>query len=182
MSKKLIYLLLAVSLGVNVGVIATTLVHQTTRVPQGPPPGPGGREGRDPAPSRDPRNLVENHVRGITRHLDLDPDQQQAIRAVLERHASQLAEFQRDAASAGRRLAEAYAAAAFDPEQILQLTSEASTARSRLDSLSAVVLVAEAAVLSPEQRRKYAEIAPSIHSNPIRAPGRKGPPPRKGPR
>ena len=47
------------------------------------------------------------------------------------------------------------------------------------DSLSAAALIAEAAVLTPEQRRKYAEVAPMVHSNPRRAPPRRqGPPPR----
>jgi len=184
MPKMLIYLLLAVSLGLNVGVVATTLIHRTARGHLGPPPGPlgpvgpVGREGHGPASPPDPRKLVDNHVRGITRHLDLDPEQQQAIRAVLVRHAPQLVRFQVDVAETGRRLSEAYAAPVFDPEQFRQLTAKASAARAKLDSLSAVMLVAEAAVLTAEQRLKFAEVAPSIHSIPQRPPRKDGPPPR----
>jgi hypothetical protein len=79
-----------------------------------------------------------------------------------------------------RRLTEAFGAPDFDSESFQRLTFEASAARSQLDSLSAVMLVSEAAVLTHEQRRKYARVAPSIHSNPQR-PGPKegGPPPRR---
>jgi len=178
MSKKLIYLLLAISLGLNVGVITTTLVHHMTRIPPTHPTGPPGGKGRDPGPPRDPGQLVENHVRGITRHLDLDHEQQQAIRAVLERHAHQLVMFQGDVAETSRRLSETYATPAFDPKQFRQLTAEASTARAKVDSLSAVMLVAEAAVLTPEQRQKFAEVAPSIYSRPQRPPGKGRPPSR----
>jgi Spy/CpxP family protein refolding chaperone len=177
MSKRLIYLLLAVSLGLNVGMISMTLIHQKSRPHQGPLHGPGVGKDRDPGHPWDARQLVENHVQGITRHLGLDPQQQKAIRTILERHAPQLVRFQADVAQTGRRLAEAYAALAFDPEQFRQLTAEASAARSKLDSLSAVMLVTEAAVLTPEQRLKFAEVAPSIHSHPQPPPGRGEPPP-----
>jgi Spy/CpxP family protein refolding chaperone len=184
MSKKIIYLLLAVSLGLNIGVIATTLIHQTAGPPEGPRPGPGPGQRGGPGPGQqpDPARLVENHLQGMTRHLDLSSEQQQEIRTVLERFAPQLTKFQTEAADAGGRLAGAYADAVFDPERVLMLTRETSAARARLDSMSAVMLVAEAAVLTPEQRRKYAETAPTIHSNPQRPPGQGGPPPRKRPR
>ena len=178
MSKIVIYILLAVSLGLNVGVIATTLVHRTTSPAQAPPPGPGGGEGPGPGQRPDPGQIVEDHVRGMTRHLDLDLEQQEAIRVVLVQHTSQLVMFRVNADEANRRLVEAFAAPALDPVSFQQLTAEASAARSKVDSLSAVMLVAEAAVLTPEQRRKFAEVAPSIHSTPQRPPRRDGPPPR----
>jgi Spy/CpxP family protein refolding chaperone len=179
MSKKLIYLFLVVSLGINVGMIATTIIHRMPPAHQGPPPGPGGKGGPEPMTPPDPGKIAEDHVRGMTQHLDLDAEQQQAVREVLEKHAPQLVKFQIDVEEKGRRLAEAFAAPAFDPVQFQQLTAEASAARSRLDSLSAVMLVAEAAVLTPEQRLKFAEVATSIHLKPQQPPGRGGPPPRR---
>ncbi|MCP4574029.1 MAG: periplasmic heavy metal sensor [bacterium] len=176
MAKKLIYLLLAVSFGLNVGMVTTTLMHR--KAPGGRPgPGPGGGGGPGPGGRPDPGDLVEQHVRGVTEHLGLDAEQQQAIRAVLERHAPLMVEFQNQVEETGRRLAEAYGASDFDPEIFRRLTAEASDARSRLDSLSAVALVAEAAVLTPEQRRMFARVAPTIHSRPRRQPPRDGPPP-----
>ncbi len=177
MSKWIIYLLLALSLGLNAGMIATTLVHRTAGPHGSPPPGPGGGPGHQPGPPPDPGRVVEDHLRGMTQHLDLDTDQQQAIRRVLETHAAELTTLQVAAEEAGRMLAEAYALPEFDPDGFLRLTAEASTARSRLDSLSAVMLVGEAAVLTPEQRLKFSTIAPTIHSQPQRPP-EGGPPPR----
>ena len=107
----------------------------------------------------------------MTQHLDLDPEQQQAIRAVLERYATQLTALQAEVEETSQRLPEAYADPAIRSRQFQQLTAEASAARVQLDSLSAVMLVAEAAVLTPEQRQKFAEVAPSIHSQPKRPPG-----------
>ncbi len=175
MSKRILYILLALSLGLNLGIIGMTLVHQATKPALDKPPGQGGREGLNPARYPDPSTLVNNHIIGMTRHLDLDQEQQKAIRAVLERYAPQQIKFQTDAAEAGRHLADAFAAPVFDPEQIERLTAKASAKRTLLDSLSAVMLVAEAAVLSPEQRRKYAAVAPSIHSKPQHHPGGDGP-------
>ncbi len=177
MSKTIVYILLAASLGLNAGVIATTLIQQKSSPPVDAPPGPRGDRGPQHGPP-DPARLVENHVRGITRHLALDPEQQQAVRAVLENHAPELVRRQTDVAEANRRLSVAFAEPVFDPELFRQLTLEASAARARLDSLSAAMLVAEAALLTPEQRREYAKVAPSIHSQPRRPPRQGGPPPR----
>lgn len=187
MSKRIIYLLLAVSFGLNVGMVATTLLNR--RAPGGPRPGGGPGGGPGPGPRSDPEQIVEGHLRGMTEHLGLDEQQQQAIRAVLERHAPLLVEFQLQVQVTGKTLADAYGAPDFDPTQFQRLTAEASDARSRLDSLSSVMLVGEAAVLTPEQRRKFAEVAPTVHvggQNPPRnGPPRNGPPrdgpPRDGP-
>ncbi len=174
MMKKILYLLLAVSLGVNAGLMVVTLKHrgQPPHPPGQLPPGdhidgrPGPPPGQRQGPPRDPRRLVDGHMAGMTRHLDLDPDQQREIRAVLERDAMRLMELQEASEDAGRRLSETYAAPDFDPEAFLRLVAETSAHRTSLDSLSAVLLIAEAAVLTPEQRVKYAEVAPTIHANP----------------
>lgn len=181
MSKRIIHLLLAVSLGLNVGVISTTLVHRAATPPPGPRPGGG-----EPRPERpDPARLVEGHVQGMTQHLDLDAGQQEAIRNALEPHAAELASLQAQVAEAGRRLSSAFAASEFDHRGFLRLTAETSTVRARLDSLSAVLLVAEAAVLNPEQRLKFSNVASIVHTQPQQPPRAGGPqqgggPPRDG--
>ena len=58
MSKKLIYLLLAVSLGLNIGVIATTLIHRNSK-PAPPRRAPQGEQ-RRPV---DAATLVEHILR-----------------------------------------------------------------------------------------------------------------------
>lgn len=187
MMKKMLYLLLAVSLGVNAGLLVVTLKHrdQPPPPPGQPPPGDriDGRPGQPPGPPPDPRHMAETHLAGMTRHLDLDPEQQREIRAILERDAVRLADLQRASADAGRRISDAFAAPDFDPEAFLRLVTETSAVRATLDSLSAVMLTGEAAVLTPEQRTKFAEVAPDIHVNPgqaqpPRGPQHRPPPPR----
>lgn len=182
MSRRLIHILLAVSVGLNVGVVAMTILHRTTGTRGGPPPGPGGGARPEHGAPPGAEQLVEGHLQGMTRHLDLDPGQQEAIRAVMERHAPQLMALQREVTLAGQRLSEAYAAPVFDTDRFERLTADTGAARARLDSLSAVMLVQEAAVLTPQQRRAFAAVAPSIHTMPQRPPGDGGPqpPPRNG--
>ena len=191
MVKKLLYLLLAVSLGMNAGLVVVTLFHRglpprpdgppdrfgpPPRGPEGPdgPDGPGGRPFADQQP--DPRHLIDGHIQGMTRQLDLAPEQQQRIREILQRYLPDLMRLHERRAAAERDLSRSYAATDFDAARFRQLAAAASRARAELDSLSAVALVAEAAVLTTPQRVRYAEVAPSLHSQP-------GPPPeRDGPR
>lgn len=175
MSKRLIALLLALSIGLNVGVIATTL-FQDWRDSQGKPTLPGGGH-PDQGPPSSPEQLVDVHLQGITRHLGIDVTQQQAIREVLELHAPQLLELQAEVARTDRELSEAFAAPEFDPERFRRLAAAVGAARARLDSLSAVMLVAEAAFLTPQQRVKFSAAAPMVPSQPQRGPGQGGPPP-----
>ncbi len=163
MMKKIMYLLLALSLGLNAGLLVMTLLSPDR------PPLPDGEGGIRPGPPPDAGQLVDNHMQGMTRHLDLDPVQQESIRAILTRDAQRLMELQMETRAAGRRLTRAFGAPIFSPEAFLDMVREASVTREALDSLSAALLVAEAAVLTPEQRIKYAEVAPMIHTNPQQA-------------
>lgn len=171
MGKRIVYILLAMSLGINIGLISTSLLHKTGERRPGPGPGAG--------PPVDPRRMVEHHVTRMTLHLGLSPEQQKAIRSLLERSAPQQTHLQLEVQKTSRRLADAFSAPEFDEKRFFALVREASDARSRLDFLSAEMLVGEASVLTPEQRRMFAEVAPTIHAGPQR-PQRDGGPPRRG--
>lgn len=180
MSKRILQLVLIASLGVNVGVIATTLAHRAGGPPPGRPMGPGNGAPPDAERVQDPARLAEDHVMGMTQHLDLDEAQQQAVRSIMDEHSPRLVELQSEVRAVSRRLSDAFAAPTFDADRFRRLTAEAGAARARLDSLAAVMLVAEAAVLDPEQRRKFAAVAPSMHSNPQGPRRDAGRPPREG--
>ena len=181
MIKKAVYLLLAVSLGVNAGLMVVTLYNRTTPPdfgPPGPPPdhdryGPGDGPGRRPD---NPDWLTENHVSLLTRYLDLDTEQQQAIADVVRRFASDLLQAQARSLTAGDALSAAYAEPGFDPDGFRRLVAEASAARTALDSLSAEALVAEAALLTESQRAKFADLVPFMHHQPDPPPGDRRPP------
>ena len=134
MAKRILYLALALSLGINLGLVAATLLH---RDPGRPGPGPGRGPGGPPNSAR----LIDDHVAGITEHLGLSGQQQVEIRRVLERHVPQLVEAQRQAATGGRRLSELFAAPELDVEAFLAVSRETARARARADSLAALMLV-----------------------------------------
>lgn len=175
MSKKFLSLLLAVSLGVNLGVVAMTLMQNSAKHPQGPHRGPGGD--RAPEQRPDPEQIVQRHLQGMTRHLELDAEQQQAIRAILEQHVPEQSRLQFEVAEDSRQMLEAFSADDFDPERFRQLMTAAAVARAELDSVSTVMLLAEAAVLTAEQRQKFAAVAPAIRSAPQGPPPEEAPPP-----
>lgn len=175
MSKRIIYTLFAVSIGLNLGMIGMTVMNRTAP-PGPPPPGPGPGPGGPP----DPELIVEDHVVNITRHLELDEDQSRAIREIMEEHVLTLIQLREQAEIANEGLSETFAAPVFDPEGFRQRTAEASRARSRVDSLAALLLIDEAEVLTPEQRRRFAEVASRIHSQPAGPRPQGGPPPGGG--
>lgn len=171
--KRALFLLLALSLGLNGGLLYVRLADR----PAGRParPGPPPRQEEQHAP--DPERLIRDHVEGITRHLQLNETQQKAIEAILAESMPELTELLRRSEEANRRVSEAFAAPVFDPAEFFRLTREASLSRARTDSLSAVMLVGESEVLTPEQRQRFAEVAPTIYANP--GASRQGP--RRGP-
>ncbi len=114
MSQKIIYLLLAVSVGINLGVVGMTFIGGPGQQPQLPPPGPDG--GDNPGPRPNPEQMVQRHLEGMTRHLDLDAEQQQAVRLIMEQHMPEQAERQLVVTQTSRELSPAYAA----PEQFAQ--------------------------------------------------------------
>lgn len=178
MSKKIIYTLCAVSLGLNLGMIGMTVMNRAASPgppPRGPDPGPS--PGNPPAPER----IIEDHVASITRHLGLDEVQSQAIREIMGKHIPSLIRLREQADSVSSGLSDVFAAPDFDRNLFLQRTAEASRARARVDSVSALILTEEAAVLTPDQRKVFAEVAPTIHSQPQGPRGRGGPPGREGP-
>ncbi len=186
MLKKIVYLLLAVSLGVNAGMMVVTLKHRGTPSypPHQMPPGqpPGGGPGGPPGHQIDPRRMIEDHVARITQHLGLDQQQQEAIRAILERDAVRLESLRQAVMEAQLRMKEAFAAPDYDEATFLGLVAEAGAARAALDSLSAVMLISEAAVLTPEQRAMFAEVAHNINAGPQARPQPRGPRHRQPPR
>ncbi len=178
--KRVLSLLLALSVGLNAGLF---YVQNSGPKHEGPDrKGPPREDHRGGPPS--PDNAIRNHLEGMTRHLDLSEEQQDAIREVLAENMPLMGEMRRRSEEANRRISEVFAAANFDEEQFKQLVGQASFFKARADSISAVMLLGEAAALTAEQRAKYAEIAPTVHSTPQRnpRPPRRNPPPgRRGP-
>ncbi len=127
MSRRILFLVLAVSLGLNIGLVITTLIHRVDRAPLGPPPGRGPNQG----PPGEGGDLVEQHLRGMTDHLGLDEDQQAAVRLVMEQYSPELSMLQERARETAGQLVAAYSRPVFEPEQFRKLTEQVRAARAR---------------------------------------------------
>jgi Spy/CpxP family protein refolding chaperone len=179
MMKRIIYLILAVSVGLNIGLLATTLVVKKGPGRMGPPgPGqPGGRNG-------DPARMIDEHIKGMTQHLGLDSGQQTAIRNIMEMYGPEMEELRSEVDQVTGTLADIYSAPEFDANLFKEKARQVTMIRAQLDSLSAESLVAESAILTPEQRRLFAEVATGMGGppqGPPRGKGRQGPADRGGP-
>lgn len=175
--KRGLFLLLAVSLGLNAGLLYV-------RYLDGPLRGPGAERPRPPrgaGPPPRPETMARDHLADMTRHLDLSDEQQQEIRVILEERMPLMTELLRASREANQQISDAFAAPEFDGEHFGQLAAQVSRSRAQADSLAMVMLLAEAAVLTPEQRIKYAEVAPTVHSKPQHNPHNKPPRPRRRP-
>jgi Spy/CpxP family protein refolding chaperone len=146
--RRIWFLVIAVSVGLNAGLLIKSM-------------GPGLEgPGREPAPGHLPgeghfESVVENHLRRMTESLELDDEQRSTIAAIHVRLMPRIAAERRAMGEMRRTIASLFASPEFNPEAFQALARELSEAQARLDSLVTEAMLGEAAVLSPEQRQKY---------------------------
>jgi Spy/CpxP family protein refolding chaperone len=174
--SKTFLIILALSLGLNVGLLYVNLAGDSGRVgqPDRPPHG-------DPMPPRDPEVLISDHLDGMTDHLGLTEEQRQSMREILRERMPQLLQLRQDLEEISGRISITYGARELDEDRFAQLVREASAARARIDSLSSVMLLAEATLLTAEQRAEYSTVAPTVHADPRRTPPPGRRPPQRNP-
>ncbi len=170
--RRGLFLLLALSLGLNGGLLYVRFAHRPPSDDRAMPLAPR------PTLPRDAEVAVRDHLAGLVRDLDLTAAQEESIRAILVAHMPRMTELLRRTSEANRLIGEAFAAPEFDVEPFRQLVREASAARARADSLSAVMLLGEARILTPQQRARFARTAPTVYSTTHpESPPREGEPP-----
>lgn len=182
--KRTLLIILAFSLGLNAGLgwyLGTARKHAPGR--QGPPPRENANAGRtdsSPTPG-DTESVINAHLATLHRDLGLDDAQVSALRALLGAKMPEMAVLLHRTTEANRRISDAYAVADLDTVRFRELVAAASAARTRADSLSSVILLAEADILTPQQRTKFAHTAPVAYSMVRRDPQPRadGPPPRR---
>ena len=155
--KRIWFLVLAVSVGLNAGLLFMAK--------SGPGPAPGRH--RPPPPGRFDARL-DDHLRRMTQSLGLDETQRASVEAVHRDLLPQISEQHRRMEDLRQAIANHYAGPEFDAANFRALAESLSEAQARLDALVTEAMLGEAAVLTPDQRRKYAREMPW---------GRRGAPP-----
>jgi Spy/CpxP family protein refolding chaperone len=179
--KRSLLIFLAFSLGLNVGLVwyftADRLGSRERHSP--PPPVRITAPDEQAATPTDAEAAIEAHLDVLSRDLGLDGGQVAALRALLTKRMPQMAHLLRRTTEANRRISDAYGTTALDSTLFRDLVAAASAARTRADSLSSVILLEEARILTPQQRERFAHVAPVMYSTARRdpPPTEPGPPP-----
>jgi Spy/CpxP family protein refolding chaperone len=180
------FVLLALSIGLNAGLLYAALAGRTeTPAPMPPCPGidsigmtagPAGDE-RDPAPASglcEP--MMRVRMQRMAERLSLDERQRGQMNTILSEMLPQVLNG-RDAVQRARRAVHGeYRQPQLDAARIRLLTRELNAAQARVDSLVVETMLRESALLSPAQRAGYFESMPwDRRPVPVRMGVRRGP-------
>jgi Spy/CpxP family protein refolding chaperone len=162
--KRLWYLVLALSLGLNAGLLWVHFHHRSEHERRGSRRGPAGERGPR-SDSRAPevgKAMVERHLARLEKELDLTPEQRTSIAAIWEQNMPAIRATRERLRGLRSEMRDGLAAAEIDSTALRVLARQAAAAQVELDSLTAGTMLAEAHHLQPEQRRRYAEIMPWV--------------------
>jgi Spy/CpxP family protein refolding chaperone len=166
--KRLWFIILALSLGLNAGLLFVAFSgrgqergffagRNQEREHAGPRRPEGGRRGGRHV---DPDQLSHRHVARMTRHLGLDKNQREAMAEILGSYMPRILAQQQRLNGIRMRIGTHYSATEMNPAEFRNLVQELNEEQTRLDSLVMESMLAEAAFLTPEQRGKYARTLP----------------------
>ncbi len=169
-----LFIIMAVSLGLNAGLLYVRYMDR----PTGPFPEGHERPGKERGAQPGPEMIVNHQLKAKTEHLGLDNLQQEKIRVILEENLPRMVEFRQRTEEAQAQMSALYGQAPFDEAAFLSMGRLAAQSRTSADSLSAVILSLEAEVLTDQQRKSFAEVAPMHQMGPEgpRGAGRPGGP------
>ena len=153
--KRLPFLILALSLGLNAGLIYVSLSDRDAKHPRAPA---GGRPVHDHP--RDPEALVAQHVQRMSDDLELSSEQQDTITARVLRWMPAILTQQRRVGDLRRSIIDLYVDEELDPGRFHVAVAQLSRAQARLDSLATAAMIGEAQVLTSEQRTRYVHHMP----------------------
>lgn len=160
------FLLLALSLGLNAGLLVTILLPSRPAVP--PPL-------ERPLPPREhPRPEAEllRRLNQLTRRLRLDPAQRGEMDIILRETMPPIIRKNDAIRDLHRRMEDLYREAAPDPAAIRAIVGETAHVRTELDSLVSEAMLREMSILSAHQRELY------LQQFPVRGEGPPGEPQR----
>lgn len=150
-----LFLLLALSLGLNAGLLYVKM--NVTRLPP-----PGAREMNGPPGGRLParEELFRDHLDRMTKHLQLSETQRGQLQSVHEELLPQIVAKRRELEEIHDGIALRFGSPEMDPERFRELARRMNETQSLLDSLVIEAMLSESALLTPDQRQRYAREMP----------------------
>ena len=159
--RKLLFPLLMLSLGLNVGLLYHQFAGERGAEPSAQrPPAPRGEGWRGGGRELDAERFVRHRVAILTEALDLDEEQRARVRETLEDLIPRIAERRRSMMETRRSMQEELAGSPLDAEEFRRRRARLNRAQAEIDSLVAEAMLAEVAVLTPDQRSRYLELTP----------------------
>ncbi|RPJ42747.1 MAG: periplasmic heavy metal sensor [Candidatus Latescibacterota bacterium] len=166
------FLVLAISIGLNAGLLAMTIAgarREATFLPR-PFVSPRGPGGGPEAPLRvEPKAFAMHRLRRLAKTLDLTEDQRTRLAGIVTENMSRIGEEGERVQQARLALREECRKPTPDAAAVRQLVRRINDTQAKLDSLVAETMLREADVLTPDQRVRYFEAVPWEHGGP---PGR----------
>ncbi len=168
--KKILVLMVLISLGLNIGLGARIWKDRCNfsgtepgwSHPEFPDQaGPGGRGG--PGGGRDSAfwgKVMDRRLTHVTRRLGLDEEQTQAFKNTHQEAAVGFLAQRLKVQKARRRLMEAASAADFSVDALRHLIAEVGHQQVKLDSMVTETMLQEMEILDEDQRREYMRILP----------------------
>jgi Spy/CpxP family protein refolding chaperone len=157
------FLVLAISLGLNAGLLYTKLAAD--RRPEGPRARPfiwcpGGAGGGTPCAPAHPGDLARHRLGRLARWLGLSGETRARMEAIAEETMPKILAEREKVREARSALREEYRKPETDRERVHALIRDAIEAQARLDSIVAESMLREAELLTPEQRERYFRFVP----------------------
>ena len=164
--KRAWFLLLALSLGLNVGLLYVTLSPRSLagpagdeiaapalQVPAAPPPGEGHL--CSPADPLSCDKLLRRRLHRMAGMLHLEAGQRDEMHGILGEMLPRIMAERERVQRMRARIHEEYMKPAIDPGLVRTFVADLNAAQARLDSLTAETILRESEVLSVEQRSGY---------------------------
>jgi len=171
------FLVLAVSIGLNAGLLASAFVAERWRADPIPRPFlcPPGDHGPGRPCEIERGDFARHRLRRLADRLRLDAAQRSRMSAVIEEIMPLVIEERERVQETRLALREEYAKPEPDRPRVRSIVRELNGRQARLDSLVAESMLREADLLTPEQRARYFDAIPWEREI-RRAPGsRRGP-------
>jgi Spy/CpxP family protein refolding chaperone len=168
------FLLLALSVGLNAGLLYASLfggrgVQDVAAEPppafiEGAPPAPPvGAPPADAPPAAPCAVPCDERILRMARHLGLNEDQRSQMERILEESMPRIVAARSTVQEARRVVQAEYATESPDAARLHTAVRAMNAAQARLDSLVAETMMQEIGLLTPEQKRRYVERLPWAH-------------------